>query len=90
MIKGIKLPEGALKKIYADNFRKLASPRPKPLVMPLVTAELNRLAAISDAVGGSPNMARRVGERLEAEKGAEPPKAEGSQDSVTSRARSAS
>jgi len=94
MIEGIKLPEAALKKIYADNFRRIVSPRPKPLVMPLVMAELNRLAAISDAVGGSPNMARRVAERLaakeEAARGAGKPSAQGSQDSVTSRARSAS
>jgi hypothetical protein len=94
MIEGIKLPEAALKKIYAGNFRRIVSPRPKPLVMPLVMAELNRLAAISDAVGGSPNMARRVAERLaakeEAARGAGKPSAQGSQDSVTSRARSAS
>ena len=63
-IEGIKLPEKVLRTIYANNFRRFASPRPKPLVMPLVMNELNRLAALSDALGGSPNMARRVAERL--------------------------
>jgi len=63
-IKGIKLPKDVLSKIYADNFRGIVSPRPKALNMPLVMAELNRLTALADAVSGSPNMARRVAERL--------------------------
>jgi predicted TIM-barrel fold metal-dependent hydrolase len=64
MIRGIKLPEEALRRIYADNFRRMVSVQPKPLSMPLVMAELDRLTAVTDALGASPNMARRVAERL--------------------------
>jgi predicted TIM-barrel fold metal-dependent hydrolase len=64
-IRGLALPEEALRKIYAGNFQRLVSPRPKPLHLPLVMAELNRLAAVSDALGASPNLARRVAEKLE-------------------------
>jgi hypothetical protein len=67
MIRGIALPEGALRKIYADNFRGLVSPQPRPLNRGLVMAELDRLAVVADALGASPNMARRVAERLAAE-----------------------
>lgn len=67
MIRGIALPEKALRAIYAGNFERIASARPKPLDRPLVMAELNRLAQVSDALGGAPNMARRVAERLAAE-----------------------
>jgi hypothetical protein len=64
VIKGIKLPEGVLRKIYADSFRRIVAPQPKPLDMPLAMAELNRLTVVTDALGGSPNMARKVAERL--------------------------
>ncbi len=66
MIKGIKLPEGAVRKIYAGNFRRIVGKAPKPLNMPLVMEELNRLTAIQDAMGAKVNMARRVAEALAA------------------------
>ena len=68
MIEGIKLPEAVLRKIYAGNFARIVSPQPKPLEMPLAMAELNRLTAITDALGGAPNMARVVAGRLAEEK----------------------
>ena len=55
-----------MRKIYADNFRRLVGKAPKPLNMPLVMEELNRLTAIQDALGAKPNMARRVAETLAA------------------------
>lgn len=72
MITGIKLPEEALRRIYADNFRRIVSPAPKPLDQGRAMAELNRLAVVCDAVGARPNMARRVAERLAEEWGYPP------------------
>jgi len=66
MIKGINLPEGALRKIYADNYRRIVGKAPRPLNIPLVMDELNRLTVIHDAVAARPNMARRVAEALAA------------------------
>lgn len=59
-IRGIALPEGALRKIYADNFRRLVAPAPSPLNRELVMEELNRLAVLQDALGAPHNSARRV------------------------------
>ena len=64
MIRGLALPEEVLRKIYAANFQRLVPAQPKALNLPLVMAELDRLAALSDALGASPNTARRVAERL--------------------------
>ena len=64
MIRGIALPEEALQKIYAGNYRRIVSPNPKPLNLPLVMEELNRLTALHDAMGVKPNLPRRVAERL--------------------------
>ena len=64
MIRGLKLPEEVLRKIYADNYRRIVSPAPKPLNLPLVMEELNRLTALHDATGVEPNMPRRVAERI--------------------------
>jgi hypothetical protein len=64
MITGIALPEDALRKIYADNYRRIVSPHPKPLDLPLVMEELNRLTALHDTMAVKPNMPRRVAERL--------------------------
>jgi predicted TIM-barrel fold metal-dependent hydrolase len=65
LIHGIKLPEEVLAKVYVGNFRRLVSPAPKPLCMPRVMEELNRLTAIHEAIGAQPNMPRRVAERLD-------------------------
>ncbi len=65
-IRGIALPEAALKKIYAENFQRLVSAQPKALNVELAMAELDRLAMVSDALGTSPNMARRVAATLAA------------------------
>jgi predicted TIM-barrel fold metal-dependent hydrolase len=64
MIRGIALPHDALKKIYADNFRRIVSPAPRPLDRGRVIEELNRLTALHDALGYSPNAPRRVATRL--------------------------
>jgi predicted TIM-barrel fold metal-dependent hydrolase len=66
MITGIKLPEPVLRKIYADNFRRLVGPRPKPLNMPLLMEELDRLTLLHDALGAKPNMPRKVAAALDA------------------------
>ena len=55
-----------MKKIYAENFQRFVSAQPKALNVELAMAELDRLAMVSDALGTSPNMARRVAETLAA------------------------
>jgi predicted TIM-barrel fold metal-dependent hydrolase len=69
MIRGIALPEKALRKVYAENYRRLVSSAPQPLDRHLVMTELDRLALLLDALGIRPNSARRVAFRL-AEEGA--------------------
>jgi predicted TIM-barrel fold metal-dependent hydrolase len=69
MIRGIKLPEEVLAKVYVGNFARLTSPAPRPLCLPRVVEELNRLTAIHDAAGVRPNMPRRVADRLEQPRG---------------------
>jgi len=64
MIKGIALPEEALRSIYADNFRRLTSDQPRPLDRDLVVEEVHRIAALCDALGASPNPARGVAAHL--------------------------
>jgi len=64
MIQGIKLPEGVLRKIYAGNYQRIVSPRPKPLNRPRVMEELDRLTALHDALGVTPNMPRRAAARM--------------------------
>jgi predicted TIM-barrel fold metal-dependent hydrolase len=64
MITGIKLPETALRKIYAGNYRRIVGPQPKPLNLPLVIEELDRLALLHDSLGVRPNMPRKVAEAL--------------------------
>lgn len=67
MIQGIALPQDALRRIYAGNFRRVVSGAPRPLDTNLVLAELDRLAALQDALGHSPNAARRVASCLAGE-----------------------
>ncbi|MCJ7822021.1 MAG: amidohydrolase [Armatimonadetes bacterium] len=57
-IRGISLPVDSLQRIYAANFQRLASRRPRPLGLPLVLAELDRLAALQDQLGAPRNTAR--------------------------------
>jgi predicted TIM-barrel fold metal-dependent hydrolase len=64
MIRGIALPEDVLRKIYADNFRRVAGPGPRPLDPRRVIGELNRLAVLQDAIGADRNTARRVATAL--------------------------
>jgi predicted TIM-barrel fold metal-dependent hydrolase len=64
MIRGIALPEDVLRKIYADNFRRVAGPEPLPLDPRRVIGELNRLAVLQDAIGAERNTARRVAAAL--------------------------
>ena len=66
MIRGIKLPEETLRRIYADNFGRIVGSEPKPLDRSLVMEELNRLTVLHDALRASPNMARRVAAQLSA------------------------
>jgi len=63
-IRGIALPEEVLGKIYAENFRRIASPTPRPLDGRRVIEELNRLTVLQDALGAARNTARRVAARL--------------------------
>ena len=64
MIQGIKLPEEVLRKIHATNYERIVGSRPKPLDVPLAQEELNRLAALHDAVGARPNIPRHVAMRM--------------------------
>jgi predicted TIM-barrel fold metal-dependent hydrolase len=64
MIRGIALPEDVLRRIYAENFRRLAGDSPRPLRRDAVIAELNRLAVVQDAIGAERNTARRVAAAL--------------------------
>ncbi len=60
MIRGIALPQETLWKIYAENYRRLVSPAPRPLNRGLVLEELGRLTLIFDALGARPNHARQA------------------------------
>jgi predicted TIM-barrel fold metal-dependent hydrolase len=64
MMRGIALPEKVLKKIYADNFRRIVGPEPRKLDPRKVIQELDRLTALQDATGAPRNTARRVATRL--------------------------
>jgi len=55
---GIALPLDSLKRIYAGNYQRIASPRPRPLNESLVLAELDRIAALQDQLGAPRNTAR--------------------------------
>jgi predicted TIM-barrel fold metal-dependent hydrolase len=60
MIRGIALPEEVLRKVYSDNFQRVASPQPREFNRALVAAELDRLIYLLDRLGAKPNAARRV------------------------------
>jgi hypothetical protein len=55
---GIALPRESLERIYAGNYLRLTSPKPRPLDESLVLAELNRTAALQDQLGAQRNTAR--------------------------------
>jgi len=57
-VQGIALPTDSLKRIYAGNYRRITSPKPRPLDESLVLAELNRTAALQDQLGAQRNTAR--------------------------------
>ena len=48
VLRGLDLPESALKRIYSGNFHRIVGSAPKPLRMDLVNAELQRIAALVD------------------------------------------
>jgi len=48
---GIGLPEGALRKVYHDNFQRLAGTAPAPLNRPAAYEECERLASILEGAG---------------------------------------
>ncbi len=64
MIRGIALPREVLKKVYADNFRRVVGAEPRQLEARLVIEELNRLTALHDALKAPRNTARRVASLL--------------------------
>ncbi|NIM05297.1 MAG: amidohydrolase family protein [Armatimonadetes bacterium] len=59
-LRGLQLPEDALKKVYGENFRRLVGEKPRPLDGEKVRAELERLAAIAVQLGTSPDRAREA------------------------------
>ncbi|MFB3882587.1 MAG: amidohydrolase family protein [Armatimonadota bacterium] len=60
MIQGIALPPEVLKKIYAGNYERLVSAKPRALNLPAALAELDRLTALYDQLGQPKSAARRV------------------------------
>lgn len=63
-IRGIALSQDALRKIYADNFRRIVSSKPRPLDRSRVIEELHRLAMVYDQMGTSRNSAREAAMRI--------------------------
>jgi predicted TIM-barrel fold metal-dependent hydrolase len=63
-LRGLALPKDVLEKIYVGNFTRLAGFRPKPLNMPVVREELQRIATISAVLGEEENSARKVLETI--------------------------
>jgi len=61
---GIGLPEDALRKIYHDNFQRLAGTAPAPLHHPAAYSECQRLAAIVEGMGRNAHEIRRSARSL--------------------------
>lgn len=59
-LRGLNLPKDVLEKIYITNWTRLVSAEPKPLNVPVVREELERLAAISDQLSEKENLARHA------------------------------
>ncbi|UCC67033.1 MAG: amidohydrolase family protein [Armatimonadota bacterium] len=57
-VEGIGLPLDSLKRIYAGNYQRIASPKPRPLDESLVLAELDRMAVLQDQLKAPRNTAR--------------------------------
>ncbi len=57
-IPGLSLPVDALRLIYAENYQRITSAKPRPLDQSLLLAELDRLAALQDQLGAPRNTAR--------------------------------
>lgn len=57
-LRGMKLPEDVLKKIYAENFIRIVGKEPRPLDLEAVKAELTRLEALAEQLGVTPNLAQ--------------------------------
>jgi hypothetical protein len=54
LIRGLALPDDVLAKLYGGNFTRLAGACPKPLNLGLAAEELEREAAIAQAMSGKP------------------------------------
>jgi predicted TIM-barrel fold metal-dependent hydrolase len=54
IVHGMALPDEALAAIYRDNLVRLAGAEPKPLNVGLAVEECERLAAIAEAMSGTP------------------------------------
>jgi predicted TIM-barrel fold metal-dependent hydrolase len=54
VICGMSLPEDVLRQIYRDNFQRLAGPEPRALNIGRAVKECERLAAIAEALSGTP------------------------------------
>lgn len=64
VMRGMKLPEDVLQKIYVGNFESLAGSKPKPLNRRLAKEECERLAREIDLLGGDSTDTRKAIEAL--------------------------
>jgi len=54
IIRGMSLPDDVLRKIYHDNFARIAAPEPRPLNTDAAIEECKSLAATAEAMSGKP------------------------------------
>jgi hypothetical protein len=66
IVRGLSLPDDALAAIYRGNLTRLAGPQPKPLNLPRVIEECNRLASIAEALSGKPASETEAGKAVAA------------------------
>ena len=65
IVRGLRLPKLILDAIYRGNLARVAGPVPRPLNLPRVIEECNRLAAIAEAVSGKPASETEAGKVAE-------------------------
>ena len=65
IIRGMKLPEDALRAIESANIKRLVGHKPRPLNRALAIEECSRIAAEAEALGGDPTAALDARKRLE-------------------------
>jgi predicted TIM-barrel fold metal-dependent hydrolase len=63
-LRGMSLPKDVLEKIYIGNWSQLVGAEPKPLNVPVVRQELERLSAISKQMGEKENVAQQALETI--------------------------